>query len=427
MANNYYAPYGENEDYPANTGGENPVYEGKFEDYPDRKFDYTQYEAKLLKKKNKKLRPGFVAAIMAVMVLAAGASGAGTTYYLLNNQNSSNEAVQSSPGSASYIATALVDSSAESANIINAVNRAASSVVEISTETTQYNNFFGQYVTEGAGSGVILTGDGYIATNNHVIESAGNITVRLNNGTEYSASLIGTDSATDLAVIKINATGLTTATFADSGSIQVGQTALAIGNPLGELGGTVTDGIISAKERNITIDGQAMNLLQTSAAVNPGNSGGGLFDINGNLIGIVNAKSSGSGIEGLAFAIPSNTVQEVSSELIQNGYVSGRPQLGISVQEITDARTAYMYGLSEAGVYISSVTENNGLASGDRIISVAGTEISSRSQLSQIISSHKVGDTVSVIVKRNGANLTVNVKLTEQIPASLKTKLLPAA
>lgn len=303
-------------------------------------------------------------------------------------------------------------------SVVSIVDKAADSVVEISTEYRQVSAF--SLVTEGAGSGVVLTSDGYIVTNNHVIDGADTINVTLTDGTMYSAELVGTDEDTDLAVLKIDAKGLTPATFADSDKIKVGQLAVAIGNPLGELGGTVTEGIISATEREVTIENQTMTLLQTSAAVNSGNSGGGLFDSNGNLVGVVNAKSSGSGIEGLAFAIPSNTVREISEQLIAYGYVTGRPQLGISV---TDYTGSYGYGYSSmrpgqssyaAGVYITSTTSGNGLEVNDRIISIDGTEVSSSADVKNIISSHSVGDTVRVVIERSGSEVAVNVTLTEK-------------
>lgn len=220
-------------------------------------------------------------------------------------------------------------------DLADIVDETAPSVVEVFTETKQVSNWFQEYVTEGAGSGVILSEDGYIVTNHHVIDGANTIKVRLSNGQTYAAELTGTDEKTDLAVLKINASGLAAAKLTDSSTVRVGDFVIAIGNPLGELGGTVTEGIISAKDRKVTVDGEAMTLLQTSAAVNPGNSGGGLFDLNGELVGVVNAKSSGNDIEGLAFAIPANTVKEITQELIQYGYVTGRPQLGVSVAQIT--------------------------------------------------------------------------------------------
>lgn len=177
-------------------------------------------------------------------------------------------------------------------------------MVEVTTEAVTTNAFFGQYVQSGAGSGVIITEDGYIITNNHVVSGASQVTVRTSDGTEYPATVVGADSKTDIAVLKIEATGLTPAVVGDSDSLQVGEFTLAVGNPLGELGGTVTDGIISALDREVTVENQTMNLLQTNAAVSPGNSGGGLFNERGELIGIVNAKSSGQNAEGLGLRDP---------------------------------------------------------------------------------------------------------------------------
>jgi serine protease Do len=185
------------------------------------------------------------------------------------------------------------------------------------------------------------------------------IEVTLNNGDVYAASLIATDSKTDLAVIKIETTGLTAAILGDSDALVVGEDAIAIGNPLGELGGTVTNGIISALDREVTVEGQKMNLLQTNAAINPGNSGGGLFNAKGELIGIVSAKSSGTDIEGLGFAIPVNDVKEVVVQLIEKGYVAGRPALGVSVIDINSIQLAMQYGVSQYGVYIAEVLEDS--------------------------------------------------------------------
>lgn len=286
------------------------------------------------------------------------------------------------------------------------------SVVEVFTETKQVSSWFQEYVTEGAGSGVILTEDGYIVTNHHVIDGASTIKVRLSNGQTYPAVLTGTDEKTDLAVLKISALGLTAAKLADSSAVRVGDFVIAIGNPLGELGGTVTNGIISAKDREITIDGKSMTLLQTSAAVNPGNSGGGLFNLDGELVGVVNAKSSGENIEGLAFAIPANTVKEITQELMQYGYVTGRPQLGISVSQITRPGM-----VSTPGLYITQSSAENGLKAGDRILQIDGTAVRKTSDISAVLDRHSVGDIVQVVVSRSGNEITVSVKLTEQKPS----------
>ena len=186
-----------------------------------------------------------------------------------------------------------------SGTIKSVVEQCADAVVEIQTESiSSGGSLFQQYISSGAGSGVILTQDGYIVTNHHVIENATSILVRTRSGDEYNAQLIGSDQQSDLAVLKIDASGLTPAVLGDSTKLEVGDLAVVIGNPLGELGGTVTSGIISALDREVTIDGQVMTLMQTDAAVNPGNSGGGLFDANGDLVGIINAKSSGNNVEG---------------------------------------------------------------------------------------------------------------------------------
>ena len=291
------------------------------------------------------------------------------------------------------------------------VEKAADSVVEITTESVANGSIFQQYVTSGAGSGVIISTDGYIVTNNHVIENAKKITVKLRNGTEYEAKLVGTDSVTDLGVIKIDgATDLKPATLGESSTLKVGDQAIVIGNPLGELGGTVTSGIISALEREITIDGNQMVLLQIDAPVNPGNSGGGLFNANGDLVGVINAKSSGSDIEGIGFAIPIDTAKTIIDELIKNGKVTGRPTLGMSVTETS----ASMF--SQGGVYVQAVEENSsvskaGIQVGDRIISVDGTIIKSAAEIKSLILKKQVGDVVSIQVERNGKVIDAQVTL----------------
>lgn len=300
-------------------------------------------------------------------------------------------------------------------DLADMVEETAPSVVEVFTETKRVSSWFQEYVTEGAGSGVILAEDGYIVTNHHVIDGASTVKVRLSNGQTYPAVLTGTDEKTDLAVVKINASGLTAAKLADSSAVRAGDFVIAIGNPLGELGGTVTNGIISAKDREITFDGKSMTLLQTSAAVNPGNSGGGLFNLDGELVGVVNAKSSGEDIEGLAFAIPANTVKEITQELIQYGYVTGRPQLGISVTQVT--RPGMGSYFSTPGLYITQSSAENGLKAGDHILQIDGEAINSTSDISAVLDRHSVGDIVEVVVFRGGNEITTSVKLTEQKPS----------
>ncbi len=291
------------------------------------------------------------------------------------------------------------------------------SVVEITTEVVSTSNFFGQFVTSGAGSGVIITADGYIVTNNHVIDGASNITVRLKNGNEYKAELIGTDADTDLAVIKVSAEEtLPPAVFGNSDVLRVGQQVVAVGNPLGSLGGTVTTGIISALDREVTVEGKKMNLLQTDTAVNPGNSGGGLFNLKGELIGVVNAKSSGSDVEGLGFAIPAVTAEKTVSELIEYGYVKGRVDLGLVLIDISDSMTAMYYRVNTLGCYVSSSKYTDELKQGDRIIAINDTEVVYSDDILELKNDMSVGDTVIVTVVRNGKTLDVEFVCREKTP-----------
>ena len=297
------------------------------------------------------------------------------------------------------------------------------SVVEITTEQIVTGSFMQQYVSEGAGSGVIITADGYIVTNHHVIDGATNINVRLADGTEYAAKLISSDAKSDLAVIKIEATDLTPAAYGSSAELAVGETVVAVGNPLGELGGTVTSGIISALDREITIDNTTMRLLQTDTAINPGNSGGGMFNTSGQLVGIVNAKSAGEEIEGLGFATPIDTAAKVVEDLLKVGYVTGRVDPGFTFVEIKDAMTAMMYRVSEMGLYVSAVATDSdaakaGFQSGDYVVSVEGTKVSSEAEANAIIDSKKVGETLTMVIKRNGTEQTMTLTLSEYVPSA---------
>lgn len=265
----------------------------------------------------------------------------------------------------------------------------ADSVVEIKTEAAAYSYFMQQYVTSGSGSGVILTSDGYIITCYHVIENATKTIVRLNNGTEYQAEIIGQDVDNDIAILRIEANDLLPVVLGDSSKMVVGDTVVVVGNPLGELGGTVTSGILSALDRAITIGDTKMNLLQTNAAVNPGNSGGALFNAYGELIGVVNAKSSGNSIEGLGFAIPINTIKEQIEQIIEQGYVSGKRALGITVIDVNNDYLMNQYGVSDYGIYITAIAEDSlaesvGLKVKDQIISINNIEVTTVNELQQL-------------------------------------------
>ncbi len=282
------------------------------------------------------------------------------------------------------------------------VENVADTVVEITTSQVTTGSWMQQYVTEGAGSGVVITSTGIIITNNHVIEGADTIQVTMRDGSEYAATLIATDEMYDIAVIKIEATGLKAATFGDSDDLKVGQTAVAIGNPLGSLGGTVTEGIISATGRQIYVEGIPMTLLQTTAAINPGNSGGGLFNLAGELIGVVNAKMSEEGIEGLGFAIPSNTALAAATDLLTQGYVTGRPDVGFTVMEITDMMTLMQYGVLYPGVYVMQLGANapESVKTLDCIVSVNGQSVADADDFKSALYSSSVGDTLTVTFLR---------------------------
>lgn len=304
-------------------------------------------------------------------------------------------------------------------DVSDIVEKCKDSVVEITTESVSSgNSIFGQYVSQGAGSGVIISKDGYIVTNNHVVSGATSLKVTTTDGTEYDASVVGKDSQTDLAVIKVDANNLQAATLGDSDILQVGDPAIAIGNPLGELGGTVTTGIISATDRQITIDDETMTLLQTDAAINPGNSGGGLFNADGNLIGIVNAKESSTGIEGLGFAIPITPAQDIITELMQNGSVTSRPALNVSLYDYTSNNQS-QYSKYEDGCYIVQIVKNGaadkaGLKQNDRILSFDGEQIQSTSDVKNVLKKHKIGDTVKMVVERDSKKVTVEITLQAQ-------------
>ena len=291
------------------------------------------------------------------------------------------------------------------------------SVVAITTEQMSGSQtwFGGYYVQSGAGSGVIISQDGYILTCAHVVDGATSVKVQLQNGETYDATIVGSDSTSDIAVLKIEAAGLTPAVIGDSSALAVGETVVAVGNPLGTLSNTVTDGIISALNREVTVEDNDMTLLQTNASISPGNSGGGLFNANGELIGIVNAKSSYSEAEGIGFAIPIDSAMEIAQQLIENGAVI-RPALGVKILDVMDANTASQLGVSATGVYVVEVTagggaEAAGVQAGDRIIAVDDTAVSSINSVKSYLADKQVGDTVNLQVEREGKVLTLTVTL----------------
>lgn len=346
------------------------------------------------------------------IILLSGVVGFGAGYAGSHLSNNANVTIQQQTNKSNFGTVQVSD-------VSDIVEKCKDSVVEITTESASSgNSIFGQYVSQGAGSGVIISKDGYIVTNNHVVSGATSLKVTTTDGTEYDASVVGKDSQTDLAVIKVDANNLQAATLGDSDILQVGDPAIAIGNPLGELGGTVTTGIISATDRQITIDDETMTLLQTDAAINPGNSGGGLFNADGNLIGIVNAKESSTGIEGLGFAIPITPAQDIITELMQNGSVTSRPALNVSLYDYTSNNQG-QYSKYEDGCYIVQIVKNGaadkaGLKQNDRILSFDSEQIQSTSDVKNVLKKHKIGDTIKMVVERDSKKITVEITLQTQ-------------
>jgi serine protease Do len=303
----------------------------------------------------------------------------------------------------------------------DAVEKVADTVVAITVVKSYNGGFFGEQTSYENGSGVVISESGYIVTNCHVVDEAKSIKVTLSDSSEYEATLVGKDKRTDLAVIKVEREShFEYASLADSSSLRMGDFVFAIGNALGKYQGSVTMGIISSVSRNVTVNGEEMEMLQTDAALNSGNSGGGLFDSHGFLVGIVAAKDTNSEAEGVGFAIPSDVAKKVISELITNGYVTGRPTLGFETVDITSMREAAYYGVEWIGVYISSVEKNShgetaGLKSRDYIYSVNGEVITNTDRLLEILDSSSVGDTLFLEIWRGKDSFDVILMIGEEV------------
>ena len=368
-------------------------------------------------KEKKKLGIGAVCALLVAAIILSTGLGIGGSYMLFGRNGTSGGSQTSSGGSTVIyestepkVDTSSVSGSTDTAKVVAAVEN---SVVEITTETVTTSTFFGQYVTQGAGSGVVVSSDGYIVTNNHVVDGATNIKVTLADKTTYDATVVGTDEKTDIAVVKINASGLTPAVFGDSSQIVVGQDVVVIGNPLGSLGGSVTKGIVSALDRQITIDNQTMTLLQIDAAVNPGNSGGALFNMQGQVIGINSSKIASTDYEGMGFAVPSKTAIDTANSLIQNGYVAGRAKLGITyvslenfnnASSVLSALESEGYKNAQGTMVIQSVESDSSLSGKvqeyDMIVAVNGETMTSTDVMTSVLSDSKPGDTVKLTIAR---------------------------
>ena len=424
----------------------------EFNQYSVSGSDQSSHTAHTVRKEKKSVSGKALALTCALCVVLSGAFGFGGTV-LANRMTAqpaaltSASAVQTAENAASDAPVVIYKTPARTVSAANANASAAEnsdgeltyaqvaalvkdSVVEINTEYKSQNIWF-QYTTGGAGSGVILTEDGYIVTNAHVIldnnqqNPADTVTVRLTDGTEYPAEVKAYDTDEDIAIIKIDAKDLKAVTCGDSDKLIVGEELLIVGNPLGELGGTVTYGIVSATEREIQVVGVTMHLIQTNAAVNPGNSGGGMFNMRGELVGIVNAKSSGTGIEGLGFAIPVNKAVSVSEELMTKGYVSGKPMIGVSFEDVSNNAGGYFFGGSgrtssvKPGVYVRSLVEGMNdkvLKEGDRVIAVNGDEIGSSEDIKAAVSAASIGDKLTFQLYRDGKLMEVKVTVFERTP-----------
>ena len=399
-----------------------------------KKYPYTEstdliiYDQKPKKEKKQKVWLTAVCSALAASIFTAGVFGTGM-YFMQKNMNNNTQSAavasattQSDDSSSSDSAQlAAYKNGKKVLTIPEIAEQVGPSVVGVINKTTvqpqkYYDPFSGRYyyssgdgstdgqtVEQGSGSGIIFQDDGYIVTNQHVIDGASEISVILNTGDEFTAKLVGQDTKTDLAVLKIDpgSTKLTAAT------VQVGETAVAIGNPMGqEFSGSVTSGIISAVNRTMNIDNRTYNLLQTDAAINSGNSGGALINQYGEVIGINSVKLSTTGVEGMGFAIAISEAKPIIDDLMASGYVTGRPLVGIGIKD-----TGY-------GLFIGSVSEGSGAAEAglkvnDMILEVDGQKVSSTEEVNEIRDKKKAGDYLTFKILRDGETMEVQVRLME--------------
>ena len=392
-----------------------------------KKFPYTEitdmvvYVEKPKKKRNVLISACLCSAIIS-SIFTLGIMGAGSYFYGKNNGQ--NNTVTYSSNDISNLSNSEYNKT--ELTIPQIAKKVGPSCVGVVNKTKVepqrfYDPFSGRYyytsdpndntlVEQGSGSGIIISDDGYIVTNEHVVSGATELSVITNTGEEYSAKLIGADNKSDLAIIKIEASGLIPATLGNSQELEVGELVVAIGNPLGqELFGTVTDGIISAVNRTMTVENRTYNLIQTNAAINPGNSGGALVDRFGNVIGINTIKLSNTEVEGIGFAIAITEAKPIIADLMNNGYVSGRPLVGITVTENRN-------GLSVYSIAQGSGAELAGIEIGDLIVKADGNVINTSQKLNEIRDTKKPGEKITLTVIRNGELKDIEVILGEDIP-----------
>ena len=410
---------------------ENDGYRGGFGEYMDPVPVTPGPEAPQNQKKpGKGFSKKIVALVLACAIVGGGAGVGGAALY----QNMSRGGTVVYEGERPKVQTVVNNNNGEPMTPEQLYAANLASCVGITVNTTV--NIFGQTTTSAAsGSGFVLTQDGYIVTNYHVIEdavedSSVSIEVSFSDGTKYTAKLVGGEQDNDIAVLKIDATGLQPVTLGDSSQLVVGESVYAIGNPLGELTYTLTDGIVSALDRLITTSSQdsngntvstTLNVLQTNCAINPGNSGGPLFDSYGNVVGVVSAKmtesSSGVSAEGLGFAIPINDVKDIINDLIEHGYVTGKPYMGVQVRTVTE--DIQRYGIPAGAVveYVAegSCAEKAGLQVNDIITAIDDTAIDSSTALTAALSSnYKAGDTATLTVVRSQQEMKISITFDEK-------------
>ena len=388
----------------------------------------TQPPEKREKKPRRSGKSPWKTVIAAVLVVALVASGSQITQQLGRQIDDLQKQIDSVPSGTSGALPAADGSAMTPAQLYQSN---VDSVVAISC--TMQTTAYGQSV-EGtsSGSGFILTEDGYVVTNYHVVQNASNITVTTHTGDEYDATVKGYDATNDVAVLKVEAEGLSAATIGSSGNLSIGDMVVAIGNPLGRLAATETVGYVSGINREVTTDNTVISMLQTDAAINPGNSGGPLFNMYGEVIGITTAKysgttNSGASIEGIGFAIPIDDVMGIISDLIDYGYVTGA-YMGITVKD-NDKEAAAQFGLPTDGAYVVDVTPGSsadkaGIQSKDLITAVDDHKIATRTDLTRALRNYKAGDTAQITVVRSGRELTLTITFDEK-PHSTTVETAP--
>lgn len=387
-------------------------------------YQYTVSQTPQAPKKKQHRGGAWVVALALCFAILGGAIGGGTVWLLTHNNTTSAGGSSSTTIQQGRHENVTVDiNEIETGKLMTAAEvyaKNVNSTVGIQTSITS-TNLWGQQTTSAAsGSGFILTADGYIVTNYHVIQNANSVTVSTYGGASYNAKIVGYDEGNDLAVLKIEATGLSPVVLGSSEKLNVGDTVLAIGNPLGELTFSLTTGVVSALNREVTFSGgTVMDLLQTDCAINSGNSGGALFNLYGEVVGITNAKysgssSSGASIDNIAFAIPIDSVRAIVESIIEKGYYA-KPVIGVSVTDVDE--NSRQLGIP-AGAWVKEVTaggaaEAAGIQANDVITAINGTEISGVSDLKRILAKASTGDELSLVIWRKNQSLTLTVVVRE--------------